>query len=381
MTPPVVRGDADAAFGRVADAFRRVVAAHREGGAALCLYRHGRPVVDMWAGHADPQTGRPWRRDTPVLVFSATKAATVVCVLRLVEEGRLDLDAPVAGYWPEFAAAGKRAVPLRWVLTHQAGLAAVDAALTLEQVLGWEDVIAAIARQHPQWTPGTAIGYHPRSFGWILGELVRRTTGTTVGRYLHDTVVAPRGLEFWIGGTRPAKREPASLIPPPPAEQVADTANPGSLAGRALFGPNGLFAYDRRWNDPDLLRAELPSSNGVATARGLAGLYDAIITPSATSPALLRPDTLAAATGTHAEGPDIVLGRPARFGLGFLLQPYVAPGAGPRTFGHGGAGGSLGFADPESGFAFGYVTNRMRFFAGDDPRTTELIHAVYAAAA
>jgi len=178
-----LHGRVDSRFAAVRDAFGANFASHGDVGAACCVYVDGRPVVDLWGGWADPNAQRPWNERTVQLVFSATKGVTAVCAHLLVQRGLLDLDAPIAAYWPEFAAAGKERIPVRWALSHRAGLAAVEGTLTLEQVLAWDPVVAAIAAQPPNWEPGTAHGYHARSFGWIMGEIVRRITGVSIGRF------------------------------------------------------------------------------------------------------------------------------------------------------------------------------------------------------
>jgi CubicO group peptidase (beta-lactamase class C family)/predicted alpha/beta-hydrolase family hydrolase len=305
---------------------------------------------------------------------------TAVCVHLLAQEGCLDLDAPVARYWPEFAACGKEAIPVRWVLSHRAGLAAVDGDLTLAEVLAWDPVVTAIAAQAPNWEPGTAHGYHVRSFGWILGEVVRRVTGRSLGRFLADELARPLGLELWIG--LPAAEQPrcATVIPPADFPSLAALLGPDSLTARAMSGPSGLFAYDEMWNRRDVLAAEMPSSNGVASARALARLYAACI-GEVDGVRILSPETVDAARSVQAEGPDRVLLLPSRYGLGFMLPPMLAPACGARSFGHPGAGGCLAFADPDARLAFGYVTTRMKFDLAGDARTRGLVEAVYRALA
>jgi CubicO group peptidase (beta-lactamase class C family) len=379
-----VRGDVDPRFDAVRAAFADNFARHGDVGAACAVYHRGRLVVDLWGGLADREHGRPWRRDTTALVFSTTKGMAATCVLRLVERGLLDLDAPIARYWPEFAAAGKATIPVRWALCHKAGLAAVDGTLTLEQVLAWDPVVAAIAAQAPNWEPGTQHGYHARSFGWIAGELVRRVTGKTLGRVFADEIAAPLGLEFWIG--LPESEEPrvATLIPAPPPEDPQVRAllervmGPETMLGRVITGPSGLFAYDTRWNGREFHAAEMPSSNGIGTARAVGRMY-AALAHEVDGVRLLRPETIALARTMQAEGPDAVLGLPTRFGVGFMLPPALSLAAAPTALGHPGAGGSLGFADPEAEIGFGYVMNQMQLGTTGDPRSRALVEAVYAA--
>jgi CubicO group peptidase (beta-lactamase class C family) len=372
-----VHGYALAGYEPVRDAFAANFDRHREVGAACSLYRRGRRVVDLWGGLADPSTGRPWREDTLALVFSATKGVTAICVHRLAERGEIDLDAPLADVWPEFAARGKGAITPRQVLCHRAGLAAVDGELTLAQVLAWDPVVAKIAAQAPNWEPGSAHGYHARSFGWILGELVRRVTGRSLGTWLADEIAKPLGLELWIGLPQRLLPRTARILPPEGgSDRVAELLGSSSLSVRVMNGPSDLFRYDEMWNRPEILAAEMPSSNGVADARSLARLYAAVI-GLVDGVRLLAPATLSAACIPHSEGPDRVILVPSRFGAGFGLPPFLSPACGARAFGHAGAGGSLAFADPDAEIGFGYVMNEMRFEPHGDPRATSLVEAVY----
>jgi CubicO group peptidase (beta-lactamase class C family) len=363
-------------FEPLCEAFARNFAEHGEIGAACCVYRAGVPVLDLWGGVADPRSGRAWAADTVQLVFSVTKGPTAVCVLQLVEQGRLDVDAPIARYWPEFAAGDKERITTRMVLAHRAGLAAVAGDLTLEQVLAWDPVVNAIAAQAPVWEPDSAHGYHARSFGWILGELVRRITGERIGAYLQRTVCGPLGLDYWVGLPASVLPRCARLIPPDAAHGAAAMLGADSLTMRVMSGPSGLFAYDEMWNRPELLAAEMPSSNGVGTARALARLYAALC-GGLDGVELLRPETICDACRVVSRGPDRVILMETCFGLGFSLPPMLAPGCGPRAFGHPGAGGSTAFADPDAGVGFAYVTNRMRFDPTGDPRGTGLVRALY----
>ena len=378
MADVEVHGMVDPAFGAVRDAFEANFAEHGDIGAAVCVYHRGRPVVDLWGGLADRDAGRAWERDTLQLVFSATKGIAATCVHLLAERGVLDLDAPVARYWPEFAAEGKEAIPLRWVLSHEAGLAAVTGTVTMDDVLGWEGVVEAIAAQAPVWEPGTAHGYHARSYGWILGEVVRRATGLSLGRFFAHEVAGPFGLDFHIGLPVSELGRVAHLYPPviDPATQEAMDAflGPDTLLGQVLSGPSGLFGYDDMWNRPDVLAAELPSSNGVGTARALARHY-ALLIGEVDGQRLLSPGTVARATEVQVHGPDRVIGVPMAFGLGYTTPPPEAPAG---AFGHAGAGGSLGLADPAGRWTLGYVMNQMQLGLTGDARSRGLVDAVIA---
>jgi CubicO group peptidase (beta-lactamase class C family) len=362
----------------VRDAFVANFTERDEIGASVCVYRDGVPVVDLWGGLSDPASLRPWAGDTIVLVYSMTKGMSATCANLLIERGRLDPDAPVAKYWPEFAANGKADIPVRWVLSHRAGLAVIDADLTLEQALAWKPVVDALAAQAPNWEPGTAHGYHLRSFGWLVGEIVRRIDGRTIGAFFAEEVAAPLGLDFWIG--LPEAQEPrvATLVPPPPEFAALIRGLPDDLLlGKATTGPSGLFMYDEMWNRRELRACELPSSNGVGEARSVARLYASLI-GEVDGVRTLQPSTVAAATEVQVRGPDRVVLIDTAFGLGYMLPPALPAACGPRAFGHGGAGGSISFADPETGIAFAYAMNDLRFEASGDPRGETLAAAAYA---
>ncbi|MET7639096.1 serine hydrolase domain-containing protein [Streptomyces sp. NPDC005438] len=382
-----IDGEVVAGFAPVREAFEANFTRHGDLGAAVCVYLHGRPVVDLWGGVADPETGRPWQRDTLQLVYSATKGATSTAVHLLVQRGLLDLDAPVSWYWPEFGANGKEDIPLRWLLSHQAGLAALDRPLPLREALDWYPMVDALAAQRPLWTPGTAHGYHGRTWGWLVGEVIRRVSGRTPGRYFADEVAAPLGLDFHIGLPEAARDrvsrmtyrrsdidlatvDPATL-PEEVREVVAAWADPDSLSNRA-FALTDPVEID--FNSPEVQRAEIPSSNGIGTARSLARMYAALV-GEVDGVRLLTPETVEAATREQAGGRDRVLVLPSRFGAGYLLPTQVTPLTGPSAFGHTGRGGSLAFADPERGIAFGYVMNHVREGV-DDPRAASLVDAV-----
>ena len=373
----MVTGHVEAGFETVAEAFAQNFHAHGEVGAACAVYQHGRRLVDLWGGLADAETNRPWREDTIVLVFSAAKGPTAACIHCLAEQGLLDIDAPISRYWPEFGCNGKAGITTRMVLSHRAGLAAVDGELTLEEVLAWDPVIEAIAAQSPNWEPGTKHGYHARSFGWILGELIRRITGMSPGQYLQKKIAAPLGLRYWVGLPEAELPHCARLVPPEGgSDAVAKLLGADSLTARVMSGPSELFAYDDMWNRPDILAAEMPSSNGVGDARSLARFYDALLHPPS-GVALPGRTQLDRACELQSRGPDAVIFQETCFGLGFGLQPSLAPGAGPACFGHPGAGGSLAFADPDVGIGFAYVMNAMQFHPEGDPRTIGLVKALY----
>lgn len=372
-------------FKSVENAFRQNMAERDEVGAACCVYHHGEIVVDLWGGLADPKTSTPWQEDTLAVVFSSTKGVTAIMINLLIERGLLDPDQPIAHYWPEFAAAGKAGIPVEMILSHSAGLPIIDEPLTLAECLAWEPVIEAIARQKPIWEPGEKHGYHVRTYGWILGELIRRVTGMSPGQFLADEIATPLAADFHIGLDQQHEARVCRMIGPPESQDPAvreamrRIVGPDTLLGRALHGPSQLFHYDSMWNTRALHAAEMPSSNGIGTARGLACLYAATITELA-GPPLLSSQTIARAIEPRSAGKDAILGIPTVFGRGFMRPPSLATGASPGAFGHPGAGGSLGMADPHLGLALGYVMNRMAPGLSGDLRAAALAQAACEAA-
>jgi len=376
-----IHGTTSKGFERVRDAFEANFRENGEVGAAFSLYVKSRKVVDLWGGTTDVD-GRRWQETTPALVFSTTKGATAICALMLVDQKRLDLDAPVARYWPEFAAAGKESIPVRMLLNHRAGLPVVDAPLSRDQVLAVQPVVEALAHQAPVWPPGSRHGYHALTYGWLVGELVRRVTGQSISAFFRDAVATPLGLDFWIG--LPAEVEPrvARLIPAPPPDpalsaQMAALFGPDSLAGRAL-SLNGALASapgEVIFNRPEVHRSEIPAANGITTARSLARLYAACV-GTVKGTRLFGKRTLDKALAIQSDGPDAVLGLRTTFGLGFMRTGPEIQMLGPNSFGHAGAGGSLGFGDFDAGVGFGYVMNQMGSGLLIDPRAARLIGAV-----
>ena len=365
----------------VRDAFVANFVERGEVGAAVCVYVDGRPVVDLWGGLADATTGRPWTRDTVVPFFSATKGITAVCVSLLVQRGLVAPDTPVADLWPEFAAAGKGAITVGDVCAHRAGLPYVEGEWTLAEALTWEPMVEALAAQAPVWEPGTAHGYHMRTYGWLVGEIVRRAdpAGRTPGPFLREEIAGSLGLDLWIG--LPEAEEPRVARLVPPADSLRDALaafGDDLLLARVFSNPGGHFDYDDMWNTRELHAAELPSSSGIGDARSLARMY-AACAGAVDGVRLLDDATLAAAAVTRSSGRDEVLMTPNRFGLGFMLGASFGA-ANPQTaVGHAGAGGALAFADPERRVAFAYVMNDLRFDPAGDPRSEELVRAVYAA--
>ncbi|MEU8816221.1 serine hydrolase domain-containing protein [Actinoplanes sp. NPDC048796] len=391
----MVHGEVEQGYGPVADAFRRNFERGREIGAACAVYRDGRKVVDLWGGYRDGRTGEPWNRDTMVPVFSTSKGVSSMAVAVLHSRGLLDYDERVAAYWPEFAAAGKADVTVRQLLSHQAGLPALDQPLTLRDLSGSAVLAAALAEQRPAWRPGERHGYHGTTLGWYESELVSRVDprGRHLGKFFADEVAAPLGLEFHIGlpdsvdrrrvarihGFRPW--EMMLHVNAMPAAFALAFANPWSLSARAFQNPRVLGVPDNI-NRPEVQAAEIPAVNGIGEVRSIARLYGEAAIGGAglgITPSTL--DELKNPAETPARGlADQVLRVPTQYSLGYV-KPFPAfrfGSASGTAFGTMGLGGSFGFADPDTGVGFAYAMNRTGFHLWDDPREVALREALFA---
>ncbi|MGW3138393.1 serine hydrolase domain-containing protein [Streptomyces sp. NPDC001139] len=381
-----VNGAVAEGFEPVREAFVRNFEALGDRGAAVSVYRDGRKVVDLWGGTRDVDGTEPWRRGTAQIVRSATKGVAAAVLLLLHQRGELDLNAPVGTYWPEFKAAGKERTRVWHLLAHRAGVPVLDTPLTPEQaadpVLGAE----AVAAQAPVWEPGTDHGYHAQTYSWLTSELVRRVTGREIGEWIATEIAGPLGADLWLGlpeGEQARAGRVAQIDPPAeprglrlrPKREVSDAyADPGSLTRRAFAAITPLPDE----NDPAYRAAALPASNGVATADGLARFYASLIGEVDGGSRLFTPETVELARAERSAGPDRVLVVATRYGLGYMLHGAASPLLSPASFGHPGRGGALGFADPESGVAFGYVTNGFRKSVTADPRAQALVRALRA---
>jgi CubicO group peptidase (beta-lactamase class C family) len=385
-----VNGEVAEGFEPVREAFARNFETLGERGAAVSVYRHGRKVVDLWGGTRDVDgtaDSAPWEHGTAHVMHSATKGVGAAVLLMLHECGELDLDAPVGKYWPEFKARGKEHLLVRHVLSHRAGVPVVDVPLTPAEAADPDRTAESIAAQTPLWEPGTDHGYHPHTFGWMLSELVRRVTGGRgVGEFIATEIAAPLGLDLWVGlpgaeahrvgrAGRVDSPEPSSALRTRPKRSVAEAyKDPDSTTVRAF----AAITPPPDDNDPAYRAAALPASNGIATADGLARFYAALI-GELDGTRLFTPATVDLARAEASAGPDRTLVITTRFGLGYMLHGTASPLLGPASFGHPGRGGPLGFADPESGIAFGYITNGFRKTVTADPRAQALVRAVRSA--
>jgi CubicO group peptidase (beta-lactamase class C family) len=331
-----LHGEVAPGFEPVRDAFARTFDELGELGAGVAVEIEGRMVVDLWGGEG-------WGRDTLVHVFSVTKPIAAYCALLLLDRGALELDAPVARYWPEYAQAGKERTTVRHLLSHQAGLPALRAPVSLEDVLDWDRAVALLAAEPPEWEPGTRHGEHVLFFGHLVGELVRRVDGRSVGTFWREEVAEPWGLDFHIGVPEAEQGRIAALLDPGGRWAAESLASAHPLYRRAIDNPPALRRLDVL-NSAGWRAAEIPAVNGHGTARALARFYGALATGEG-------PESLAEALTPQAQGRDLILDDEVTWGLGFGLYD--------GEFGMGGIGGSVAFANAERRLGFGYVTRRM----------------------
>lgn len=390
-----IRGSVEAGYEPVREAFERNFVENGDIGAGFCLYVDGAKVVDLTGGVRDTD-GTAYDDTTLQLVFSSTKGVTATCAHLLAQRGELDLDAPVADYWPEFSAAGKADIPVRWLLSHQAGLVDVDRAMTVEEALDWTTICDALAASPPLWEPGTGYGYHAVTYGWLVGEVVRRVAGVDFGEFVRREISEPLGLDLWVGLPDEEQHRVSPLInsgmpglptPEPAGDADSQTDAPslvgmldmllgeGNLLGRALTAPGGAFADDQVWNEARVRSAQIPAANGVTNAASLARMYAALVS-EVDGVRLLDADTLERAIAPQVSGPSTVPLLDIPFALGFMTHSPLSPLLDGRSFGHYGAGGSLGFADPDRRVAGAYVMNAAQLAIAGDARTLGLLAAV-----
>jgi CubicO group peptidase (beta-lactamase class C family) len=380
-----VRGHCDARFTAVRRAFEENFRERGELGAAVAVTVDGRTVVDLWGGWADTAHSRPWEQDTLVNVWSTTKGPVALCAHILADRGLLDLDAPVAVYWPEFAAAGKEKVLVRHLLSHRAGLAGLREPHSLEQLCDWELTTQRLAATQPWWEPGTMSGYHALTYGHLVGEVVRRISGLLPGAFLEREVTGPLGIDFRIGLPEKDSGRVAELDQPPVAassEQAAVFARLAPVAIAAVANPPVSAAGART---PEWRAAEIPAANGHGTARAVAELYGVFAgRGSYGGQRILSPEAAERVREGQGSCRDLVLGAgfegETEAGLGLWLSGSNGSyGPNPRAFGHDGFGGSCGLADPEAHVSMGYVMNRMGPHIANDPRKMALVDALYSA--
>lgn len=356
-------------------------------GAALCVRHRGQTVIDLWGGVADVRTRAGWQDDTLSVIFSCTKGLSSILAARLVQEDRLDYQAPVTAYWPEFGAAGKEAVTVRDLLAHRSGLSAPREILTPADVVDWNAMTNQLARQAPLWDPNSGWGYHAITHGWLIGEVIRRITGMSVGKYFEHLVSGPLKVEAWIGlpaalTGHVAHMQVGSTLADLIVQQ-ADVRQPGVIDWheRAMTlgdaWPPALVGDDVGFNDPRIQEAEIPGAGGISSARALATIWSATIVETE-GVRLLDDSILREATRVQSDGPPVfeVPGPWPRWGMGFQLDSEARRYPTPYGFGHDGAGGQVAFADPALGVGFAFLTNQMEGIG--DPRATNIVDSLRA---
>jgi CubicO group peptidase (beta-lactamase class C family) len=353
-------------------------------GAAVSIWQDGKPVVDLHGGFCDARHEKPWEADTLVLVWSATKGIGSACVLHVLQEHRIKLDRRVAEFWPEFAQAGKERITFSQLLSHQAGLCALDARV---DVLDYGAVIRALEVQKPLWPPGTAHGYHARTFGFLLDELVRRIAGKTLSQYWFEVFAQPLSLDFWIGLPEEQNPRVATIYaarggkPPEPKQFYADLVTPGTLARKTFSSPHGLQSVSGM-NTPAIRAQPVVSFGGIGSASALAKFYSVLANGGRLDEhTFFSQETTEWMTTTLADGMDRVFQIPTTFSAGFMKNPQNATGrlfgASSKAFGHPGAGGANAFADPENKIAFAYVMNQMEQSILPNEKSLRLVDAIY----
>lgn len=375
----MVDGFVAAGYESVRQAFEENFTARGDIGAAFAVVRNGEPVVDLWGGLADSASGKPWREDTLQLVFSCTKGMVAICLLMLIERGKLRLDDPVARHWPEF---GNPNVLVRHLVSHTARLPGVDAPITVADLCDDRAMAARLAAQAQSDDPRAVLCYHALTYGWLCGELIRRVDGRSVGRFFADEVAGPLGIEFWIGlpETEEGRLSTLELAP----DWALDGPTPEDFARdallRSIWGNPPLFARAQPlfWNSRAIHAAEIPGANGIGTARALARVYGCLAMGGAP---LLSAETVRLGRTALSEGHDAINDLQWRFGVGFQLHSEsIWFGPTGDGFGHGGAGGSFHGAWPGLGIGFSYAMNQMRDSSRPDTRVKALLDALHAAA-
>lgn len=383
---PILGGRCAPGFEPVLEAFEQNFSLRGEVGAAVAVWIRGDLVVNLWGGWADPSRQRRWREDTLVSVFSATKGLTSTCIHLLADRGEIDLDAPVSRYWPDFGQCGKQDVTVADVLGHRSGVLAPQTRMHYTDVADWDLVCARLAQARPWWAPGSAQGYHMVSFGFILGEVVRRVTGRTLGEYLRTEIAEPMGIDVHIGLPRSEHRRCAAMVNKPHIRDVLAAGgapgHPKSLDEHAMAGLSVAMGFipDDELGSHDLTRwrtCEFPGTNGHVSALGLATFYNGL----AQEKILPRAHLEKVRVSQGGYDPDVVLGPRVAdhgWGLGYMLNQRKVAGPNPLSFGHGGSGGSYGFVDVEHGIGYAYVMNHFDATkCNADPRSTALSDAVY----
>lgn len=379
MTKPTVEGFAQARFGAVKDVFAGNLESGADVGASFCATLEGETVVDIWGGFADEARTRPWQKDTIVNVYSSTKTLMALAALILADRGLLRFEDPVAKYWPEFAAAGKERVTVAHLMSHSSGLSGWKEPVTGNDIYDWDKVCGLLAAQEPFWEPGTASGYHGLTQGYLVGEVVRRITGQSLGTFFRKEIAEPLGADFHIGMGSEHDDRVADLIPPPLPDPSVPQPEPSALMVNLFNNPptNPLDTRTREWR-----AAEIPAAGGQGNARSLAEIHTMLANGGvAKGKRFLSEAGCRKALELQVSGVDLVLGMPARFGLGFGLPDSFIPVANPNTIFWGGYGGSLIVIDMDARTTFGYAMNKMAITTIGDARSLSMIDEMWKALA
>lgn len=372
-----IEGYCEDRFTSVKEAFQSNFDENLEVGASFAVTINGKHVIDLWGGYADAAQTKPWKKDTIVNVYSTTKVMTVICIHMLVDRGLLDLDAPVAKYWPEFAQAGKENLPVKYLLSHTSGLAGWDKPIRSKKLYNWDLMVELLAAQKPWWEPGTKSGYHTITHGYLLGEVLRRIMKKSVGKFFQEEVAKPLGADFYIGLPEEHDNRVAELIPPPPIDlSTLGDIDPKSVAMRSLTNPmiDVQETKTREWRE-----AEIPAANGHGNARSVSRITAALACGGELDGVhLVSEDIIKRSIEEQSYGTDLVLSVPIRFGLGWGLQSKELPiGPNPNLFFWGGYGGSVIAVDLDEKMSIAYVMNKMASTLTGDPRSQKLIEALY----
>jgi CubicO group peptidase (beta-lactamase class C family) len=374
MADGSVSGFTDNKFAAVADTFQANLDSGDDVGASFCATVDGETVVDLWGGWADEAKTRPWEKDTIINVYSTTKTMTALTALLLADRGELDFDAPVAKYWPQFAANGKAGVKVSHLMSHSAGLSGWKETITREDVYDWDKVTSLLAAQAPYWEPGTAPGYHALTQGYLVGEVVRRITGRSLGTVFREEIAEPLGADFHIGLAPEHDTRVADLIPPPPGGAIGDGEQ--SELTRNMSSNPGIHVGDTRtraWR-----AAEIPAAGGHGNARSVAQIHMILANGGvAKGKRFMSEAGCRKALELQVEGTDLILGQPARFGLGFGLPGATLPLPNPNSMFWGGYGGSLIIIDMDARTTFGYAMNKMAPTTTGDMRAFGLAVAMW----
>ncbi|MEL7112012.1 MAG: serine hydrolase domain-containing protein [Pseudomonadota bacterium] len=372
MGPPI-QGICAPKFEAVKTAFEMNFAALNEIGASVAVSLEGELVVDLWGGHLDEAKTRPWQEDTLVNVWSSTKPMAAMCLLVLADRGDVDLHAPVSKYWPEFAQNGKDAVEVRHFLSHSAGLSGMDAPVANEALYDWDWMTGALAAQAPWWEPGSQSGYHALTQGYLIGEVVRRVTGQSLGQFYANEIAGPLGADFHIGTTEQVDARVSNVIPPSAPIEVADD---DSIASRTFRNPavDASLANTRDWR-----AAEIPAANGQGNARAIVRAQTPMACDGeAFGKTILSSDGTRRIFEKQTAGLDLALGIPVTFGMGYGISSEPMPlGPNPNIAYWGGYGGSIVLVDQDARLCFSYVMNRMEAGLVGDMRGFNLLQAMY----